>query len=385
MVGLIAVAPGPELLAKEGEPVAIRRSDGCFVIESMWNLSVQIVTADQFRSTPIEGVDLMRHASETSSIRFRFRQDALRGVTLDHTLDRPANADAATWTATSEVDEPSANGIRVRVHGPVIVVDVDGLRITYLDPDTVTLDEQTRQLTNGTDVLIVGSSPTPQASNRSPQASNIESNLPDCSRLVDSKILVLGTDDHENSEGNTVAVRAGHAAGETRRTVLLDHRPLTLPVELETLMTVKEAACTASQEVFSKLSVQQMNFRPSNGSHTPRWNAEHMMGRELLFFSQIFSAQDAAIPVMDLNPKQMPPDYVPRHPDWTGTEEARQMQRVSAFTSRFAHLLKDVPLDEKAPGSRWTLRGLLQQMDRHYGEHTANVEKKFELEDWPQE
>ena len=88
---------------------------------------------------------------------------------------------------------------------------------------------------------------------------------------------------------------------------------------------------------------------------------------------------------MDLNPKQMPPDYVARHPDWTGTEEARQMQRVASFTSRFAYLLKDLPLDERAPGSSWTLRGLMRQMERHYDEHTANVKKKFELEDWPQE
>ncbi len=216
------------------------------------------------------------------------------------------------------------------------------------------------------------------------QATGNGDTKPVASELVESRILVLGSDDR--SKGNTVAVRAAQAGEpESRRTVLLGNQPLTLPIELEQLMAAKEAACTASQKVFAELSVKQMNFRPSNGSHTPRWNAEHMMGRELLFFSQIFHAQDEAIPVMDLNPKQMPPDYVYRHPDWTGTEEARQMQRVASFTSRFAHLLKDLPLDEKAPGSNWTPRGLLRQMDRHYSEHTANVKKKFELEDWPSE
>ena len=109
------------------------------------------------------------------------------------------------------------------------------------------------------------------------------------------------------------------------------------------------------------------------------------MGRELLFFSQIFHEQDPAIPVMNLNPKQMPPDYEARYPDWTGKEEARQMQRVTSFTSRFAYLLKELPLDEKAPGSNWTPRALLRQMDRHYTEHTENVKKKFELPDWPKE
>jgi hypothetical protein len=60
-----------------------------------------------------------------------------------------------------------------------------------------------------------------------------------------------------------------------------------------------------------------------------------------------------------------------------------QMERASALVERFAYLLDGVDLDEPAPGSRWTLRRLLGQMERHYGEHTANVQKKFELADWP--
>ena len=70
------------------------------------------------------------------------------------------------------------------------------------------------------------------------------------------------------------------------------------------------------------------------------------MGRELVFFSQIYNAVDPMIPVMDLNPKQMPKDYEFAHPDWTGAEEARQMQRVAAFTRRFAYLLDKMELDE---------------------------------------
>ncbi|MEZ6134301.1 MAG: hypothetical protein R3C53_05250 [Pirellulaceae bacterium] len=37
------------------------------------------------------------------------------------------------------------------------------------------------------------------------------------------------------------------------------------------------------------------------------------------------------------------------------------------------------------PNDPRTPRGLLLQMQRHYGEHTANVIKKFELADWPKE
>jgi hypothetical protein len=144
-----------------------------------------------------------------------------------------------------------------------------------------------------------------------------------------------------------------------------------------------ERACRDSQEVFAPLSVAQMNFQPANGTHTPRWNAEHMMGRQFLFFSQIYAAIDPTFSAIDLNPAQMPTDYKPAHPDWTGAEEARQMERVSQYVRRFAYLLDGIELDESAPGSRWTLRRLLRQMEAHFDEHTANVQKKFELADWP--
>ena len=79
----------------------------------------------------------------------------------------------------------------------------------------------------------------------------------------------------------------------------------------------------------------------------------------------------------------MPDAYQAAHADWTGHEEARQIERTQRLTRRFAYLLADLPLDEKPPGSWWTLRGLLEQMPRHYNEHTANVMQKFELPDWP--
>ena len=109
------------------------------------------------------------------------------------------------------------------------------------------------------------------------------------------------------------------------------------------------------------------------------------MERELGFFSQIYEQLDSDIGHLNLNPKQMPDDYVAAHSDWTGTEEARQLERVRAFTRRFAYLLNGLELDKQAPGSLWTPRGLLKQMERHYSEHTANVKKKFESPDWSTE
>lgn len=154
--------------------------------------------------------------------------------------------------------------------------------------------------------------------------------------------------------------------------------------ELAELLDAMERSCEASQAVFRELSAEQMNWRPPDGSHTPRWNAEHMAGRQLLFFSHIYAAIDPDTHrVIDINPEQMPPDYEAAHPDWSGADEADQMQAISEYCRGFAYLLEGLDLDAKAPGSRWTLRGLLKQMDRHFDEHTANVKKKFALPGWP--
>jgi hypothetical protein len=80
----------------------------------------------------------------------------------------------------------------------------------------------------------------------------------------------------------------------------------------------------------------------------------------------------------------MPAQYVFAHKDWTGAEEARQLQRVSDFCRRFAYLLDGMKVTDKAKGTIWpSLQALLVQMERHYQEHTANTVKKFDLPGWP--
>lgn len=372
---LLAVVPVftdvENAVADTGEPVAIRCSDGCFVIESMWNLAVQIVDEEQFRSVGGDGIDLIRCAESKPTLPNRIRQAVPPATSLDFTLDRPANKTSVGWEESSSA-KPTTNAIRIRSEGPVISIEVDGVRIAYVD-DMSPVSSPSREWVKDADVLLIG------------DAGEVDDDS--FGKETNAKRIVV-RDDAENgdSTANTVVVNSkGLEDLDSSKVVRLNSKPLTLGEELEGLLIAKEVACRDSQKVFSELSTNQMNFRPSNGSHTPRWNTEHMMGRELLFFSQIFHAIDPMIPVMDLNPKQMPPDYQAKHSDWDGKEEARQMERVTAFTNRFAYLLRDLPLDARAPGSRWTLRGLLRQMDRHYSEHTANVVKKFDLPDWPSE
>ena len=180
---------------------------------------------------------------------------------------------------------------------------------------------------------------------------------PDDDSLADFQRVIEADSTIVQLHHNTFAISAAKVPDQQRKVVLLHEVPWQMPADLKKEFDTMEKACLDSQNVFRELTSVQLNFRPSNGTHTPRWNAEHMMGRQLLFFSQIYHQLDAFIPVMDLNPKQMPPDYVAAHPDWDGAEEARQMQRVSDFCRRFAYLLDGQPLDQPAPGSRWpTLR-----------------------------
>jgi len=196
------------------------------------------------------------------------------------------------------------------------------------------------------------------------------------------------SDDYKrvHPNGNTLAVSGG-ASGDRPRVVLLGHTPWEMPAELDALLDAKEAAFNESMATFAGLRADQLNHRPGNGTHTPRWNIEHMLSVELAFFSSVYSNIDPEIAPIQIFPQQMPPDYIPAHPGWDGEAEVRQAQRVRDFTRRFAYLLDGVPLDELpegAPRFAGDLRGLFRLTEDHWREHTANVRAKFELEDWPE-
>ncbi|QEG40574.1 DinB family protein [Roseimaritima ulvae] len=381
------VAP---LAANEGDPIAIRVwPKQAVTIETMWDFHVGVRLSEQDQTALPRPVDL--------NVMLDADQPA-------HILDREPNSEKIQWQPAETVAEPSPNAVRVAVvplqtsdtadsdrPSVVTTIAVDGVRIADASQIPVTLlarsltaNSDAADALTSIDVLLLGGS---QADEKDLLAIR--------GRLM-PKMVVLPADfekaavgDHlvVKVEHNTLALSASDEVGNTGKTrwVKLGHVPWKMPEPLALLFAAKEAASKDSRATFAVLSAAQMSFEPSNGTHTPRWNAEHMMGRELLFFSQIYHAVDNKIPVMDSNPQQMPKDYRAAHPSWTGAEEARQMQRVESFTRRFAYLLEGLDLDKRAPGSRnWTPRSLLEQMQRHYGEHTANVRKKMELPEWPE-
>ncbi len=331
--------------------------------------------------------------------------------TLQHCLHRQANSNQVIWSVLSGKNpQPPAAFASITVRSvyagsapqpkqtPIAAcVSVDGIHVLMISEDLseaihmrppfelpkhfdaiVFSKPLTKKQLAGTAARIKGLNPSVCVVRESEDQGMVK----EFSRLINAN------NEPQFQGHNRIAIAAATESNEssgqtTSRVVALTTQPWQMSAELTGLFTKMEASCENSQNVFSKLTTEQLNFRPANGTHTPRWNAEHMMGRQLGFISQIYHAIDPTIPHMNKNPKQMPPDYIAAHADWDGKEEARQMQRVSEFSRRFAYLLQDVPFDERAPGSGWTLRKLLLQMDRHYGEHTANTVKKFELPGWP--
>ncbi len=378
------------LLADVGDPLAVRQWPGGTVsVETHWGLHLVVDPSGTAQE------HLPRKADQIIS----------PDDVFDHYLARQPNDPNVSWAPTDDLSDNDPNAIRVKsIRQPdgetMLRIEADGVRIVYIpaswfvaqtdqtsvrmnlpeiaNPDLLILgrDSLDHLTSKGTLSLLKLIKPRSLLFNRIHSADHMK---------VKSLQDTFGADQVLLHEQNNTIALSNADSDQAMRVFVLANMPGELPDSLSALFAAMERANANSQAVFAEMSTNQLNFKPANGTHTPRWNAEHMMGRQLLFFSQIYHAKDSAIPVMDLNPKQMPADYVFAHPDWDGREEARQMQRVSEFTRRFSYLLDDVPLDEKAPGSRWTLRGLLKQMQRHYGEHTANTVKKFDLPGWPQE
>ncbi len=423
----LVLAAGAGVHADPGKPVAVRFwGQGLVTIETYWDLRIAVdpyalrigyddpeIDADLVLVTHEHGdhnnVRLIRGAPRV----VRGLDDAGEVVTVDVVLDRMPNRPAADLFSASDTVTRSDHAVRVRSIGAfhdadggrqrgrtaLFLIEADGVRILHCGDLGQRALSQTQLEAIGTvDVLLlpVGGVYTIDG----PQAARVTGQvrprivIPIHFRTETLSIKLHGAEAfldalpdryrRVSGAGNTLAVTAGR--GPTRdapQVVLLKTRPAAVPAEIAELLAAKESAAAEAQAVFRALSINQMNHRPGNGTHTPRWNAEHMMGMELRFLTAVYADVDPSVGIVNLAPAQMPDEYTAAQPDWTGAEEARQIERVQKLTRRFAYLLRQLELDERPPGSPWPLRGLLRQMQRHYLEHTDNVRKKFELPDWP--
>lgn len=376
------VAPA---LGSPGETVAVRRfGDHTVRIETAWGLRVVITspeTAFAGATAPamVGGVDvLIRHQRPGDVAGEPNTAYAMEdGVPLDVMVDRFANTPRVSVVhGAGDGFALSSNRVWVRWMGDEAgrghyLIEVDGVTIAYA-PTAF----------NGT--------PPPADVVLGP-ASSLDRIMPRGVRyLVAMDAMPDPASGGRRAAGNTLAVSAA-ATGrgdEQPVTVFLKAEPWMMPAELAAIFDEKEAHAAASMAVFAPMSVEQMNHKPANGTHTPRWNVEHMTGTELGFFSGVYANLDPELRRINRRPAQMPPDYVAREPLWTGAEEARQIERTQAFTRRYAYLLDGLPLTELPEGGprfARTLAGLFGLMSTHYPEHTAHVVEKTEQPDWPGE
>ncbi|MDA8563192.1 DinB family protein [Mariniblastus sp.] len=374
------------LCADDGDPVAIRTwPDGGVTIETMWNLHLGYRITEANKMLLPRPLDLNLYLATVSkpgeTVLFGRSPNDDQPSRIE---GKPQRIDENDIAVSREKSGPFAGSIAVKVNGLTIHI-LNGVAPEKL---TASLPHDSKETQPTTDhdanTVFVAGATFDQAA-----IQKIAAAFKPRLMIVPPEITQIGSQKVISFPHNTLAVSAAADKDDSdtvTRFVSLADEPYEMSDEVSELFEKKETACKGSRETFAKLSIEQMNFQPPNGTHTPRWNSEHMMGRELLFFSQIYHAVDPTIPVMDLNPRQMPDDYKMAHPDWMGAEEARQTERVEAFTRRFAYLLDGMPLNRKAKGSKfWTPKALLKQMERHYNEHTANVEKKMQLDEWPKQ
>ncbi|MEP3479138.1 MAG: DinB family protein [Fuerstiella sp.] len=387
-LAILSLIPAAHAFADSGDPVAVRRWAGATIsLETMWDLNLVIDTTGEASDK------LKNSASKVVS----FSDE------VQHVLHRKPNSSEVLWERLTTATKVEPNAVTVTsfkikdaAAGWAIQVAVDDVSVLCVDLNSIPKDTTKAAGSVGKqDVVIVNANDVanlnqPQVKQfleaLSPQSIVANPNFDAGETADDFKAAMKAEFAAVESAHNTLAIAAGSKKTDGYQFFSLADKPEAMPTELADLFLRMESSCAQSQKVFAKLSTSQMNWKPSNGTHTPRWNTEHMMGRQLLFFSQIYKALDPAIPALNLNPKQMPADYKYAHQDWTGAEEALQMERVSKFTRRFAYLMHDLDVNRRAPGSRWpTLKALLLQMENHYSEHTANTVKKFDLEDWPKQ
>lgn len=364
--------------AREGDPIAVRIWPGGMVtIHSHWGLSVAIQGETRQPENPARTNPPYATAIPKTNATVTI------GESGAFVLSRPVNQAETTWRQVTNDDiqtgrkSKTPNDIQVNLlDGKAVHIQLDGADLVVPGTDC------TVEILNSIPSIdaVIGSDLQRLVEQGKSLPANVRNWVSISATAPDS--ANVKTQDH-----NTVAVSSESPDSKMVSTVTwwtVSPQPWQMPREMNRLFVAMEKSCAESQRVFAGMTVAQMNFKPANGTHTPRWNVEHMMGRQLLFFSQMYHEADPSIPVMDLNPAQMPPDYKFANADWHGAEEARQMQRVSDFSRRFAYLLDGYTVDEKIPGSRWpTLQALLKQMERHFSEHTANTEKKFLLPGWP--
>ena len=401
LLGLVAQIAPSRARGDHGDPMAARFwPQGTVSIETHWNLRIVVRPSNDDPLPPAlddadlilslipdqpGGVDVGLKSREAGEA--RIASERMTRVDLDHYLARYPNRARPAFEPASATSFVGKNAVHLsgRRDG-WLELAVDGVRIA------IPLAEFPSPPTNGPriDAILLPGLSTADATRIAAARQWVEAMAPAWVAVPSTSTNGFPdalADRWERPVGNTMAISAAPRrradASDGTRWVALSTEPWSAPEELASMLDGLAHGNANIQRVIAPLTARQMNYSPRLGLPPPRWNAELTRGYELLFFSQIYAAREPAIRPMAGTAEPMPAKYRPAHPRWDGREEARQLERVSAFTLRFAYLLDPLDLDQRAPGSFWTPRGLLERMRRNHGEHAANVARKLQMGSWP--
>ena len=303
LIGLCATmiaASFTPVMADDGQPVAIRHWKGnAFTVETMWGFQVGL-GVDESNLT-----DLPRKPDLNLSDIEPGKHKTLERLPNEAKLS-VLKEDAANVHEIAKNDGNALVMFRSENEKPTWV-HVDGLKIVYLNDMPAAVFEKHLENTldtpafvnHGFEELVVIATGDQYTEK---EVQMIAGTYKPRLLVVNSKIKQVGDVAVEAITHNTVAVSHVERDKPRTRIVSLGTQPYEMSEELADLFANKEAACEKSRSVFAKLSVDQMNFKPANGTHTPRWNTEHMMGRELGFFSKIYHAIDPEVPCHEPEP-----------------------------------------------------------------------------------
>ena len=344
----------------------------------------------------------------------------LRGLTddgdwfkIDHYLDRPPNQFEPALMTQTEAQNLSSHAVHVRgvgVHhdaqggnqrgrNTAFVIEVAGVRIAHCgDLGHVLTDEQVATI-GPIDLLLVpvGGKFTVDAAAALEVTQQLRPRRwvwPIHYHAGVGQLPLAPRDDFVTAaeqagfparqvKGNAIAITRSATEGSSPGVILSAYAPVALRSDVSEALAAMRGDRRALVDDLGKVTKTQLDHKPSNGTHTIRWNFEHTTGRELGFFSQVYHALDDEIPVINWNPPQMPPDYAAREPTWGTAEMVRHVRRVAAFTERFSYLLADTPADMRIEGTRFSVSSLSKLMVGHYHNHTTKAVLKFDLPDWP--
>lgn len=409
-------------------PVAVRWwGQAFFTIETWWGLTVAIDPYNTQRTgyaDPEVAADLVltthTHGDHNNPDIVRGAPFIMRGLdangaaqSFDLILDRRPNESAPKLVRSGDGANPGPHPVRIRAipawhddaNGQVrgantlFLIETDGVRILHCgDLGQTSLTPKQLEAIGAIDVLLIpvggrftidgaaAASVTRQLNPRFVvpmhyKTPDLTIDLADASAFVEA----MGDSRVRTAVGNTLAVAVRTEDEEPgTKVVQLDYTPWQPPQHLADGLDRIAEAREALAELIEQMTPAQLDHRPSNGTHTVRWNAEHTAGAEMIFATIVFRDADPTFPLVRISPAQQPADYTPNHPDWSAAEEAAHMRRVGEFVERFAYLLDGVdPNEERYPVFFKSLNGLYELLANHYRSHHESVLKKFELEDWP--